>query len=88
MVGGLPIVEVNPAEFFLVLTWKTGHEILWPAATRHDAIQCRHKISLRTDLMQRLEVRTHDQTEGGEPLWDADWDAATRNDVLEFHGVV
>lgn len=38
-------------------------------------------------LMQRLEVRTHDQTEGGEPLWDADWDATTRDDVLEFHGV-
>ena len=72
VVDGFEIKQVQPAAFYLVLIWKFDKQSHFPAMTHAQALECRHKISLRPEMMQRIEVRER-QAETGQVIWDADW---------------
>lgn len=67
VINGFEIPEYPPTPYQLVLTWKSGKQSIWPATHYTEVLDCLHKIHLRPDLMQRIEVCP------GEVLWDVDW---------------
>ena len=72
MIDGFEIPVVRPATFDIVFMWKNGVQTRWGGRTPAEAVECMDKISLRPDLMQRVEVR-EGGADSGQALWDADW---------------
>lgn len=81
MIDGFEVEGVDPAPWELRLTWKNGKTTVWPARTRHGAVAAQRHISLRTDLMQRIEVVGDDTAH---TLWDESWPRARWGDLLDF----
>ena len=71
-----------PALWSLVDTWKNGKVTTLPAQSREEAVAAQSRVSLRGDLMQRLELR---YAPGGTfVLWDNAWPQDTPLDILSM----
>lgn len=82
VIDGFEIECVEPTPWALRLTWQNGATLRWPAASRAEAVAQQAKISLRPDLMARIEIETPDGAL--QALWDVRWPSASYTDLLAF----
>lgn len=77
-----PEMDIVEPSYELQLTWNNGRISAWPAVTYEEALGEQRKITLRTDLMQRLAVVSSDGFTI--VLWDAEWPRENPTDLFMF----